>query len=430
MTRYRSIVWTWIPLSVLPKLLLISMMIAVLDQVPSIHADDVSYNTALSKLQNLQGRLPNDDDYYGIIEEFQGKLTKMEQANLFGKLLKLQHPAQISCDQLLALYKAKRNAISDFKVCYDVAENIMPNSDRGLPGKFSRSYIFAIAPAKKMYLERHGERWEGDHPRSIISMNNDILKTVSFPTNDTINAEITTGLTREHVRLLYQEKMPLFLANLFDEDNCDYPRFYGRDIIQFLEKKGSCFILQDMVSINNKKCVVAFNEWMRFYLCPDLDFAMVRFEFFLPKNTKTPVSGDISPIAGRFLSYQSDLTDYMDCGNGIWVPATIKDSNYTPNGVRHYHAIIKVTNIDVNKNIPDAFFNDVVPEDAMVVDGTNNLVYRQSDHPSIGALLKSTVKSKVNTTLRWVSVISGLVLITVALLIKYRNHLKNRSTST
>jgi hypothetical protein len=64
-----------------------------------------------------------------------------------------------------------------------------------------------------------------------------------------------------------------------------------------------------------------------------------------------------------------------------------------------------------------------------IADQVHNLTYRWGDHPTIGGLLKETVKSKVVTTFRWISVILGLAMIGVGVGFKIRKRIKEGRSS-
>jgi hypothetical protein len=88
--------------------------------------------------------------------------------------------------------------------------------------------------------------------------------------------------------------------------------------------------------------------------------------------------------------------------------------------------VINVENMSLNSGIQESFFTDIIPENAVVADGIRGLVYKQSDSPSIGSLLKEHAKSKRVMIFRYISIISGLILIFIALALKYRAYLKNK----
>ena len=81
-----------------------------------------------------------------------------------------------------------------------------------------------------------------------------------------------------------------------------------------------------------------------------------------------------------------------------------------------------------NRPLPKSFFSDVIPEDAMVSDGINHLVYVYGDRTSIGGLLNDTVRSKRVMIFRYISVTLGLVMVIIALVMKYREYRKRKNS--
>jgi hypothetical protein len=385
--------------------------------------DEIGFRTAVARIECIQNRIPNDDDFFSICSDNSISLTKQEQVELFGKILMLQK-SRTNCQELLAIFNAKRNLLHDVKVSYIESIDIFVNSDLGMRGKTSHTYVFAFSE-NKMYLARDGKRSPDDYQHSVIASDGEILRTVSLPDNDLANAEITKINSPNYARFFYQLNMPLFLSNIVDENLCGYPRQPGRNIIELLKEKGSFHVFQQEEVIDNQVCIVVLNEYCRFYLSPEKDFSIIRFELFSQKFDPDVNRTDQRRFVGRSLTLRSNFRNYIDNGNGIWTPSVIENSYYLENKQIAF-VKIEVKDIQINKRIPDSFFSDVIPDDAFVADGIRNMVYRQSDHPSIDSLLKETAKSKRVFIYRYISVTAGLLMIIIALLLKYRAYLKDK----
>ena len=232
--------------------------------------DEDSFLEAKLQIEGVQGRKPTDNDFFQIIEEFGGKLTIDEQHELFGHLLMMQKPL-ISSGDIFALYQAKRDSLQSGQICYEETVNSFPRQTRVL-------YKFAFSETGDMYLERTGKKREKDPEQSILTLADNVYTRVKFADDGRINAS-TTSLT-EHQRYFYQSNMPLILANLFDEARFLQPRTLGRDIIQLLSIEGRAFVLEEKEQVNGRNCIVLFTPLERFYLVPEYDYAMTRFESY------------------------------------------------------------------------------------------------------------------------------------------------------
>ncbi|MCL2006051.1 MAG: hypothetical protein FWG73_07775 [Planctomycetaceae bacterium] len=379
-------------------------------------AGEKDFLDAKTHLDEIQGRKPNDKDFFRIIGEFGGKLTVDEEDRLFVHMVRTQKPLMSDRD-ILALYQAKRSSLNTGQVCYEETVIFSPEQVTHV------LYMFAFSETGDMYLEQTGKQLDRDPERSIITIADDAYTRVAFAKDGSINASITP-LT-EHHRYFYQPSMPLILANLFDEDRFLLPRTLGRDIIQLLSIQGRAFVLEDMEYVNGKNCIVLFSMLERFYLVPEYDYAMTRFESYRSVFLEEDKNKGILERRriGREYIYESDLTDFVDCGNGIWVPTTVKNVRYD-NGTRTSEIRINVKDVQLNEPLPKSFFADVIPENAMVADGIRGLVYRQSDSPS-----QEVAKSNRTWFLQYLSLTLGCILILLVVVVKYIKYLKRKQTA-
>jgi len=366
------------------------------------YANGSDYEVALAHLENIQDRVPTDDDFFDICEDPNITLSKDEVSKLFARVLTMQKP-RISTDQLLTLYKARRSSVRDAKVRYtEIVENPL-NSRYGPPGKTTRTYVFAFSN-DKLLLERNGKRWEGDYERSIISYDGNNIILVSLPEQDIPNADITEA---NSFKFFFHVHMPFFLTMLFEESRCDYDIDTGRDIVKFLEMGGTAHVFQQEQRVNGRNCIVLLSTARRFYLATECDYSIVRIEQFVQTHK-----------VGRELLFRSDHFDLVDYGNGIWLPSRIEHTYYT-NGKPDGHALIDIQEVQINQEIPDSFFSDVIPDDAFVFDGIRGMTYQLCDKAAIDALHKDIVKSKRVIVFCSIGVTVGVIMILIWCVIKY-----------
>jgi len=405
-------------------IILFVFLVSIVSFLFTVGADEVGYKNALLFIESIKGRVPDDDDYYSVCENAEIVLSRREQAELFGVILSKQKPT-IDTDNLLLIYKAKRASLFDGKISYTEVATIPQNSKRGQAGKTSCTYTFVFS-RNKLYLERYGKRWHDDYEHSIMSFDGENVTTVALPQGEPVNADITRTSASS---FFYQMHMPLFLTMLFEESRCGYANNTGRDLVESLEMKGATFVFHEEKMANGKRCVIVANSFQRFFLDPECDFSLIRFELFeqiFEENNLSPKPLENTKIIGRRPLFITDHFDLVDKGNGIWIPSRIECAYYT-DGKPDGQATITVLDAQFNTAIPDLFFSDVIPDDAFVADGSRGMTYFQSDRASINALLKSVAKSKRVWTFQIISVTLGTLMIIVWVVLKYLAYLKRKN---
>ena len=387
-------------------------------------ADETSFQVALERLKIIEDHLPDDDDFFRLLEDDSLQLSRVEQDNLFGMILRLQK-GDISRGDVHRIFEARRNSILDAKICYSVSADVLLNHSSVSRGNSLQHFTFAFSD-HNTYLKRDGKRMPEDYRTSVMSTDGIVLIDVALPDNDIPNASITQVTSPDYYRYFYQINMPLFSACLLDENRYGYAFPFGDDIVQFLSRKGFAHVFKQEKTINGIRCLVVLNEMCRFYLAIEKDLSPVRYELFsLRMKADLNPSSSIERFAGRSLIFRRDFSNFVDCGNGIWIPLVIEDTRFSEDN-RTDVVRVNVKDVQINKGIPDAFFTDVIPDDAMVADGIRGLVYRQGDHASIEGLLKETVKSKRVFIFQYISVTIGILLILIWITVKYLAYRKRK----
>jgi hypothetical protein len=379
-----------------------------------LSADEAGYKAALAQLNAITDRIPSDDDFFRICQEPEIKLSDKEQSKFWLAIVRLQK-TQIDIKTLVAIFKARRDSLSQCKISYSEIIQNPANSKHGPEGRTSRDYVFAFSK-NRYYLERTEKRGADDYEHSIISYDGNAIILVALPKNDIPRADITEA---NSFKSFFQSHIPLFYTRHLEEYRFD-ESINNKDILGMMEIPGmpsnvrQAWVFQQERMINGSKCITVGTSARRFYLDVERDYSIVRTELFLNRLIASNVE----------ISRRCDLFDYIDDGNGNWFPSKIEETRYT-DGKPDAFTTIVVRDVQT-KNIPDSFFSDVIPENAFVFDGIRKMTYMQSDKPSIGSLSKETVKNKLILVFRYVSVISGLTLIFIAILLKYRAYRKNK----
>ena len=380
-------------------------------------ADEKSFARVMNSIESIQDRIPNDDDFFIACNAEGVSLTTQEWSNIFFSIKEMQN-AKINKDDILEIFNSKRNALSAFSVSYHVDD--FPVG--ALNNDFVRQkFFFTFVNSKnKLYLFRDGARSKDDYAQAICSYDGSLLRLVKDVNGEVPNVDISNNIS---LGFFFQKNMPLVSMWLFDAQRCGAIENDGNDCFSFLQSRGAC-ILQEKVTINGIPCLVMIDPVRRAYFAPELDYSLIRYEqFYLnyPEGNTALSLNSAAPV-GRQLSFRRDLLDHRDKGNGFWVPSRVEDTYYISGQVSG-RTLVSIEDVQINKRIPDDFFVDVIPENAFVFDNVRNITYFQREASSIDGLLQETVLRKTVTVFRWVSVIIGLAMISIAVGFKIRKRM-------
>jgi hypothetical protein len=380
-------------------------------------ADDISFLKIKKELQDFSSTLgytPTEENYYQLICRKGIELTVREQGILWMELVKLQRPI-VSLEDIKEILNAKQKSIKSFKCEFNLTHENKTNKSDVLNGK--TNYIYAIKlPSFFIDTRREdADRFIIDH--QIFSYTGDRLINIANPQSSLPNARILELPTRS---IGFCPDSPFAQAMLYDTNNFDsshpgfdFAVFFSQLSMVVFEKKEYC---------NKSECVIVAGMGHRLLLDINRDFSLVKsisyFHHF-ENTSEGPKTVKRTLLSTRLLS---DISDY---GNGIWLPSKIENIHYSPNEEVIASDIIQCAKIEIN-NVSDDFFENIIPNNAIVFDGIRKMTYKQSDSPSIDSLLKETAKSKRILIFRYISVISGLALIFIAIVMKYRQYLKNK----
>jgi hypothetical protein len=180
------------------------------------------------------------------------------------------------------------------------------------------------------------------------------------------------------------------------------------DLAQFVDAR-QMEVFEATEKIDGRDCLLIANHTSEIYLDIDRNFALVRLDAYTLDIGQA--KNGLPPIEGRWLSGRKVHSGFRDYGNGIWLPTRMELIHYDEDGKTSGEDITTVQKMEINPDLDDAFFSDIIPEDAFVADGIRDMAYVYRDRTSIGGLLEDTVPSKKTTTLRWISTCAGLAIL-------------------
>jgi hypothetical protein len=273
-------------------------------------------------------------------------------------------------------------------------------------------YIF-VQSGQKLLVDTQKENGESNE---ILTFDGEKTTSVRNIQSPYPSVGISNSISRS---MFFQPFSPVAMAMLLDVEQ------YGMlndnfDLLLFLKNTGG-WVYEKTEIVDGVECIILAHLTRQIYLDINRDFSVIQDNFY---STIFEYPSDGVRIMDRFLSSQKKLSNLKNFGNAIWLPQQTEYTYFDKSGKIIERRFIELVSAEINKDIPDTLFTDIVPENAIVFDKSRNMIYKQSDHASIDSLLKETVKSKRVFIYRYISIISGLVLIFIVLVIKYRLYLK------
>ena len=315
----------------------------------------------------------------------------------------MQNPL-ISKDSLLALISSKYSSLSDFLCDFEHKREFFDNKSKQSTqivrcqlAMNNDSFIVDREPISGIVNDR----------RIVVSSTKDCFIKVFYPSdndNTYVNASLDEPI--EDHSDLYQSMSPLSQSCLCDTIVFGDPTEF-HDLKLFLSKPRSrnLIVFEELVMYNSSKCLVLSDLSFKILLDVDKDFSVVGLIDYLPNIEDGP---DGPTLKSLRIGAERTLSGLKSYGNAIWFPEKAVIDYFSDSGDLAMRDSVDYENIKVNSGLKDSYFSDVIPDGALVADSIRDMVYVWGDHPSIGSLIKETVKSKRQTIFRNLSVICGL----------------------
>lgn len=277
-------------------------------------------------------------------------LDSQDRAALWAVMKSRQNPP-VSIGKLREVYEKKRNFIGDFSSTYHVGLKKYTFAQKGesrlyIEGAFERSggycsnfYETASRSESAYRSVIRGPEVNGKSPHMALIMPLDVLFT-------------TSGL--------FPSEMPLSQAWLF-RARCGRG-VTGSDLANNIlgRQHTEAVVFEKPEVIDGRSCLVVGTLFAKFYLDPEKDYAVYSVEHYIPvtEDGRTTVA----------ISTKSVLHGLKDYGGGVWLPETAEILRYNPDGSPRPAEEYVYDEIKINSGIPDSFFDDIIPADAVVVD--------------------------------------------------------------
>lgn len=400
------------------------------DAKADIGKQAVSLNEAIGEIEGFRethGHPPSIDDFFSLIQRIRqdgmdmGSLTFDNYGVLQKKILECQSPA-ITTNQLCKIFQSKRDSLDNYHLKYATkSTSLAKGGNSEILYWVERE--FAKSGGKVLIKSR--DLVSGKKQSNTIVFDGINMVHLREAAGDMPQAGISSS---DHNLAGYflDSNMPVTRAGLFDTKLYGFPH-PTLDMIMFLEGddgRGKPYYppitFEKGEVINGSSCILVANGNHSAFLDVDKDYSLVRFEEYAPKISQN--SAGVTVLVGRYIVFRATLHDLRSYGNGIWLPQEILSEGYDHEGRLILRDSVLVTDVHVNTDLPDSFFTDIIPSNALVSDGKNQMTYRYNDRASINALLKETAKSKRVWIFQYISMTVGIVLILIWIIIKYRKY--------
>jgi hypothetical protein len=372
----------------------------------------IAANELLKYYKEKFGHAPNDNDFFSIVHSDKYSFTTEEQGRLYKIVIAQQKPS-ITKEQLISLMKAKTNSINSFHCKYNSDEEIYIN------GETKRQQY------KIEYTIKHNQFLLDEQPiieKSYVkrSYDGEYLYNLTEQKKNEYVVEKKSKLS--DFMIFYRSDCPLGAAKLLNQ--IPGIKFNLTDIVKFLEDP-DVTVYEKKEVINGKECIIVASWSSALYLDTTMEYSLVQAIEYHHHLNNDPIPA----FNGRSVCLKRILSDFVQFDNGIWLPKKVSVVIYDMEGNKQIAHSIEASVIEVNKKISDSYFTDFIPDGAIVMDSERNIVYQWGDYPSINGLLKETVKPKSTRLYQRISVITGLIMIVIAIVFEIRKRILQRRGS-
>jgi hypothetical protein len=325
-------------------------------------------------------------------------------------------------DDLANLIASKRSSIQNMRQSYRYHREKLDSSGRVIAHEDSR--VTKIFIGDKCLIDRNCESKGFDQQPSnqtvCQSYDGHVVRTVISESNDQPQAMIDILRSRS----AFFEPHELLSAAMLEDSKTTRGRSLPLfDLAEMLAITG-VLVLEDTEDVEGSKCLVMTDGLFRVYLDKARDFSVVRIELW--DRIEDP-KGSKDLYRGREVTKRRDLKELEDYGNGIWLPKKVECVSYE-HGIPVERETTIVESIEINKGVDDKVFTDIIPKNAIVMDGIGKSVYRYGSRASVEGMRSETTKTKSQWKIGfiWLNVIALIVLVCIFVLRKWYKFRRNK----
>jgi outer membrane lipoprotein-sorting protein len=378
-----------------------------------VRANVQKYSEMIRQFKSTHGHQITDREFFDMIFAPNSDVNFGDCHVLWNEFKEIQKPF-IEKETLISLLKAYRDSISDLSYSYKSVLSPITSESQLIANEENGRYV--VSKQKVLLTLINDKNNTKDYDNYLLCYDGNVKYVVDYAIDEKMpNVSIDNITSFDQ---FYPMNSLLAFQALLDTKKVWNKTESFYDLVAFLENEGSV-ILENLEEYHGQNCIVATDGVYRFRICPDYNYAVLNKECYVTNFSKQHKTLE------RVLTNSVNFESYNNYGNSIWLTNKCIDESFS-NGSPTVKIVTLFKNIKINSGIEDSVFTSVIPEDAIVFDGIRGFVYKQNDSSSIESLLRETAKSKRVFIYRYISIISGLVLIFIVLVIKYRLYLKDK----
>jgi hypothetical protein len=324
----------------------------------------LTWKAIITKAEELD-RMPSFPEFMEILVEAEGPFTENDQMALFSAFHSVQLPP-VTRSELVELLRAQRDSISSYRVNYVTNYRAQTNTPRVLEMPMRLECDFAF-DERKLFIQQ-------------ATFHNDELKKTE---TEGFDGEILRGLLEGHdhsphgsVRTIvfrecyYKSENPFLAAGLLNG-----PADWGRKVTamahDLAHEAEHSFFYETPVEIDGVECIVFGTSLNMIFCSPEHSYALMEVrssEFAFDKESGRYVRD------GSFVIQKN--SDFIEVADELWLPKTIEHL-FERDGEAVVDYTTTVESYEVNEDIPEDLFTDIIPEGVLVTDVVLDLIYRQ-----------------------------------------------------
>lgn len=378
---------------------------------------------AIKEYESKTGEVPGEDIVAEILSRYADVLSGTGDTLQIRLVDDNMGDPPITKSALRLLFEAKVQSINSFKIEYTVDTS---GIDKKKLNRDACRSVTCIMDKNRFYAE---STFTNDPEINQAGISREIFahdgKNISIARFFFDNGRVVEG-SISHFRDLAEllpNGFPLYYSFLLAPETQKLAEFAPiLDLSALLSgDAGYAFVGEKTEIVNGQECVFVSNVATDIYLDISKDYSVVKMVW-------NQLTTDFIDGGRKIVPYKTvNMTDHIDCGNGIWIPRKIVVLSAFEGEVG-MKTTMTISIAKLNEKFEDSIFVNIFPEDALIADAVSNLVYEWGEKASIDSLLKATAKSKRVWIFQYISMTIGIFMIIAWCILKYLAHRKRKNS--
>jgi hypothetical protein len=308
------------------------------------------------------------------------RLSPEEKTRLWTEWKAVQKAA-IAQGDLVEAVKAKRASVQGARITYITPIHMTDENEHPLE-TFYEKISFVMDKGRLRMAWQKGATDRSFGPLNVRAYDGQVVRSLNLAADD---RQATGSVQRLSSRASFFEShnplaQQMLLDSLHDED---MPTLRDHDLVNFFQGLGGnlATILESEEVIDGRKalvCVSGTVPSLVVWLDPERGLAVLRTQANMVEWVK---KGDKYYAGGFVPQAVTEATDFVDSGNGIWMPRRIMTRTMAKDGSILAEDTVNVESVDINGTASDSEFRDIFPAGLQVFDGISGAAYTSGKMP-------------------------------------------------